>query len=220
MSTWVISPCKRSRVAELLAMLASLGHDSAHVVVVTTLPDPVEGDDVAGYADHVVVFEEPGMLFGRWLNLGFDYIDAIDSSQHEFLCIGSSLLGAPHTVPTLRAALRGRDLAMVGPDLFDRLGVGDVEEHRDDQRTLWNRVPGICFMVPGELGLRFDPEFRWWFGEDDLEMQARALGPVGLVGRCGVTLTAPNGHPLSDEQHQWAREDRAKFVAKWSKEPW
>lgn len=220
MSTWVISPCKRSRVDELRNLLFTLGHPSQNVVVVTTMPDPVEGDDLEHQADHVVIYEQPGMLFGQWMNLGFDYIASRDSTPYEVFCIGSSLLGAPDTIPVLRSALRDHQLTMCGPDLFGRLGGGQVEEHRADQRTLWNRVPGICFMVPGELGLRFDVEFRWWYGEDDLEMQARQHGNVGLVGGCGVALTAPNGHPLSEEQARWATEDRTKFVTKWGQEPW
>lgn len=220
MTTWVLTPCKRSRVGELLRMIDSLEVDPARVVVVTTMPDPIEGDDVLGCADHVVVFERPGLRFGEWFNLGFDYIASRDSTPYEVLCIGSSVLGSGHTIPTLRGALRGHDLAMCGPDLFGRLTAGVVEEHRYDDRTLWNRVPGVCFMVAGELGLRFDPEFRWWYSDDDLEMQARLLAPVAIVGRAGVSLTHPTGHCLSVEQELWAIEDRAKFVAKWDREPW
>lgn len=220
MSTWVVTPCHRGRLGELRELLDSLGHDPARVVVVTTMPDPIGPDDLVGYAGHLCVYTKPGMLFGRWIDLAFNYIAGRVTAPHEVLVMGSSLRGTPATVPALSLALRENRLMMVGPDLFGRLSGGQVEEHRDDERTLWNRIPGICFMVPGELGLRFDPQFRWWFGEDDLEMQARQHGPVGLVGGCGVTQTAPNGHPLNDEQAQHAVEDREKFIAKWGQEPW
>lgn len=201
-------------------MLASLGHDPAHAVVVTTLPDPIEGDDVAGAADHVVVFEKPGMLFGEWFNLGFDYIAGIDSRQREVLCIGSSLLAATDTIPTLRRALRDNNLTMCGPDVFGRVGAGAIEMHQFDERTLHNRVLANCFMVAGELNLRFDPQFRWWYADDSYEMDHRKLGPVGNVGGARVTMTHPDGHYLSEEQAIWATEDRAKFVAKYGCEPW
>lgn len=220
MTTWVLSPCKRARVDELKAMLGSLAVEPAHVVVVTTLPDPILPADLLGVADHLLTFEREGLLFGQWLNFGLDYLASDAEEPYEVLCIGSSLRGTPDTVPALRRALRSERLTMCGPDLFGRLPGHEVEQHRDDQRTLWNRVPGTCFMIPGELGLRLDDQFRWWFSEDDLEMQARQHGPVGLVGGAGVTLTAPNGHPLSDEQHLWAVEDRAKFIEKWRQEPW
>lgn len=219
MTSWVLTPCHRGRLVELRAMIASLVVDPEQVVVVTTLPDPIQPRDLDGAANHLLVFEKPGMLFGEWLNYGLTYLSCW-SEPYEVLCIGSSLLGAEHTLPTLRRALRGEQLAMCGPDMFGRLAGMEVETHREDQRTLWNRVTPICFMVPGELGLRFDEQFRWWYGEDDLEMQARQHGPVGLVGGCGVTATVPNGHPLSEQQFRWAVEDRAKFVDKWRIEPW
>ena len=31
-------------------------------------------------------------------------------------------------------------------------------------------------MIRGESGLRADPQFRWWFGDDDLQRQVAALG--------------------------------------------
>lgn len=221
MTTWVVSPCHRGRLGELKEMLASLAHDPRHVMIVTTMPDPIDGDDLLGQADHVVVFEKPGMLFGEWINTGLRFIaDEERNEPYEVLCIGSSLRGTPDTIPMLANALRTQNLTMVGPDLFGRIESGYVKQHQHDERTLWNRVPGICFMIRGELGLRFDPQFRWWYGEDDLEMQARAVGPVGLVGGAGVTLTAPNGHPLNAQQEMWAAEDRGKFVLKWGREPW
>lgn len=204
-------------------MLATLGHDPAHVVVVTTLPDPIEGDDVIGYADHVVVFERPGMLFGEWFNTGFSYIDGVrsDDEPFEVLCIGSSLVATVDTIPKLRDALRSHGLTMVGPDIFRTLPSGHVAIQRfEDQRTLHNRVLANCFMLAGELGLRFDPDFRWWYSDDDVEMQARRIGPVGSVGGVNVVMTHPDGHHLSEEQATWAAEDRVKFVEKWGREPW
>lgn len=222
MSTWVVTPCHRGRLDELRDMLCSLDHDPAHVVVVTTLPDPIEGDDVAERADHVVVFEKPGMLFGEWFNLGFDYIASHETDEKsEVVCIGSSLRGDPETIPALRTALRLNDLSMVGPDMFSRMRAGEtIVEYVTDRRTLENRVLANCFMVAGELGLRFDPEFRWWYSDDDLEMQARHIKPVGNVGGVRCVMTHPDGHYLSEQQAIWAAEDRVKFVTKWGREPW
>lgn len=223
MSTWVVSPCHRGRLDELRDMLWSLDHDPANVVVVTTMPDPIEGDDLVGLADHVVVFEKPGLLFGEWFNLGFDYIAArtLGGEPHEVLCIGSSLLGDSETIPRLRSALRDHNLSMVGPDMFGRVEPGQVDIQRDgDRRTLQNRVLANCFMVAGELGLRFDPQFRWWFSDDSFEMDHRKVGPVGNVGGVRCVMTHADGHYLSEEQARWAVEDRVKFVVKYGCEPW
>lgn len=220
MSTWVLTPCKRSRVGELTAMLASINSDPALTVIVTTQPDPIQRGDLEGLADHLLTFGLPGMLFGQWFNLGFDYIASIDPGPHEVLCIGSSLLGDWSTIGWLRDALRSNRLTMVGPDLHKQVRAGQLLTTQHEQRTLWNRVPAQCFMVPGELGLRFDDDFRWWFSDDDLEMQARQLGPVAVVGGMPVIMTHPDGHYMTAEQANHATEDRAKFVTKWNREPW
>lgn len=221
MSTWVLTPCHRVRLDELKTMLASIAADPAHVVVVTTLPNPILTSELAGHADHVLLFEKPGMLFGEWFNAGFEHIAGIErDDDHEILCIGSSLLGDWSTIDWLAKELRGNELTMVGPDLQRTVPPGHVEQHQYDTRNLSNRVPAQCFMVAGELGLRFDPQFRWWYSDDDLEMQARQLGPVAIIGGMNVIMTHPDGHYLSEQQANWAIEDRAKFVTKWQREPW
>ena len=145
--------------------------------------------------------------------MGFNYLAG--PGEYEVMCVGSSHVGAPHTVRMLTSALRVRDLMMVGPDLCFDLPptwvLGLINDRKDG-----NRIPPECFMVRGELGLRFDPEFRWWYSDDDFEMQARQLGPVGLVGGTGFRQSA--NHPLDVEQTQHAHEDRGKFMAKWGPE--
>ena len=73
-------------------------------------------------------------------------------------------------------------------------------------------------MVGLDHGLACDPQFRWWYTEDDLEMQARQIGPVGLVGACPVEHRTSHG--LDPLRARWAVEDRERFVAKWGCEPW
>jgi hypothetical protein len=220
MSAWVVVPCPGRRTEELRTLLTALAHPRTDVVVVTTAPDSIDPHDVIDLAESVLVFAEPGMLFGQWFNTAFDYIAGFEPGQYEVFCIGSSnIVDGPDVVLKLATALREHQLTMVGPDLHGRVGRDAVDVLAlDTPRTVFRRVPGTSFMVPGELGLRFDPQFRWYYSDDDLEMQSRQIGPVGLVG--GIPLHYPAPHPLADEQRIWAEEDRAKYVAKWQKQPW
>ena len=220
MASWVLVPCERSRIDELERLLCTLLVGAENVVIVTTLPDPIPSWEIGEFAEHIVLFEEPGKLFGAWCNAGFDYIASLESGPYEVCCIGSSHTGSPHTIDVLRACLRQYCLTMVGPDLSGELGALQVTSLTESRRTQGLRVPCECFMVAGELRLRFDPEFRWYYSDDDLEMQARQLGTVGLVG--GTGFIASSGHELSDEQALHAAEDREKFIAKWGAEflPW
>lgn len=49
-----------------------------------------------------------------------------------------------------------------------------------------HRMIGYAFVVDGQANLRADERFRWWYGDDDLEWQARAAGGTVRVG--GVTV--------------------------------
>ncbi len=80
-------------------------------------------------------------------------------------------------------------------------------------------MPAECWLVAGELGLRADERMRWWYADDDLEMQARQRGPVGVVGGTGLELGELSS-ALSAEQQRWAVEARELFVRKWGCQPW
>lgn len=243
MGTWVLTPCPGRRLPELLRMLASINADPEHTVIVTTKADPLDGLDLRDAAHHLLTVDKPDLLFGEWMNRGLDYIEAVERAQYveesgadleeqpwhwtpeasyEVLMIGSSLTGTPDTIPELHDALRAEwpDFrSLVGPDLHKRLGDHQtLELPLDFPRTVYDRVPPVCMMVAGELGLRFDPQFRWYYSDDDFEMQCRACGTVAIIGGTGVTY--PGGHGLSEEQARWAIEDRAKFVQKWQRDPW
>lgn len=214
MSDWVIVPCPASRVAELQQLLTDLAHPASNVVVVTTLPHPVEAAQLVGLADHLVLWPEPGMTIGLWMNAGLDHIASIAPLNARYAFItGSDTRADPGVLGRLTAGMERLGLVMGGPGAADEV-LSDPRE-----RTLWRRVSPEFFMLDLRHGLRYDPEFRWWYDADDLEMQARQVGPVGLIAEVGLHQ-ALWGHDLSPTQQQHAIEDRAKFVTKWGQEPW
>ena len=215
MDSWVLVPCQRSRLDLLHRLLDSLDHSRDRVVVVATQPDPLTPDDVAGRANHVVSYPTTEQHISRWWNAGLEYIADIAQVNHEVLAISSDYVGTNYSVAVLGVFLRQHDLSMAGPDHHTAQA---RFFRKEDHRGFYDRVPGPCWMVKGELGLRVDTNFRWWYSDDDLEMQARQLGPVGVIPDTGL-IPGPDS-PLSEEKTIWATEDRARYVAKWSREPW
>lgn len=221
---WLLIPCTGSRVAELRDTIKLTGIPLDTVVIVTTDPDPVSLADLGGLTGIVLKFDKPGMLFGEWMNLGLDYITEIMALHGEWYydvaCLSSDVQGCDSfAIGSMSTELRARKLSMVGPDLTGiAVAPGDVlVSGPADQRHVYNRIHGSCFMVAGELGLRFDPQFRWWYSDDDLETQARHLGGVGLIGGLGVKHV---DNPPSAESQAHAVVDRARYVSKWGREPW
>lgn len=215
-STWLVVPCQRARLPQLGRLLDSLQHPPDLTVVVA------DGFDAADLAGQHVVPQEPerGMNLARWWNLGMDYAASVaGDAWHEVAVVSSDVVGRPDSLALLRAKIRVDGLTMVGPNLA---GDADATWHAGSQRTVATRVPAECWMLPGELGLRADERMRWWYADDDLEMQARrygALGLVGVVGGTGLRLGDPSSY-LSEEQQRWAAESRELFVSKWGCQPW
>lgn len=219
MTPWVVVPAPRSRTAELVAGVESLDHDPARVVMVTTCPAPVDPADVA-HLGTLVLYEGTDVNISRWWNLGlgFAYDGEIRATggrdPFEVLVMGSDVSGRPGSVEDLAAGMRARGLVMAGPDWGDQ---GD-QTWTGRRRTVFTRVPGPCFMLAGEVGLRCDERFRWWYADDDLEMAARQAGPVGLV--TGTGLVHEGDKPLDPEKEIFAAEDLDLYVRKWGVAPW
>lgn len=214
MDSWLLVPCQKSRLDLLQRLLGSLDHPRDRVVIVATVPDPIT-TEVDGLANHIITYPTTEQHISRWWNAGLDYIAEQAQPRHEVLAVSSDYLGTPYSVAVLGAFLRRQGLSMVGPDHHS-------DTHRifrqGEPRDVMTRVPGACWMLAGESGLRADTDFRWWYSDDDLEMQARQVGGVGVIA--GTGLVSGLDSIMSAEKAQWAVEDRERFRQKWGHLPW
>jgi hypothetical protein len=211
---WLLIPCQGARTEMLWETLDSLQHPPERTVIVTTSEDPVRYGDIG---THTLELPYDGQRISSWWNAGIDYIRARCGDQlfFEIAVISSDVQGHPGSIEIMAETLRFHDLEMVGPN-YHREAFSFFD--RESSRTVHNRVPGACWMIKGESGLRLDEQFRWWYSDDDLEMQARQRGDVAIIPDTGFR-PGPDS-VLSPELQQWAREDRQKFIDKWGMEPW
>jgi hypothetical protein len=84
------------------------------------------------------------------------------------------------------------------------------------------RITGYCFVVNGSHGLRCDERFKWWYGDDDADWQARRYhNGTWEVDDVTVKHLYPsestNARP---ELLAQADRDRETFIQKWGKAPW
>lgn len=112
------------------------------------------------------------------------------------------------------------DDVIVPPDWFNRvtaamavLGPGRASAGCV-RRALDPRMTGYAFILNGDDSLRADERFQWWFGDDDLERQARALGGVAYAVGADVIHRHPNSTTVG-RLAEIAAEDRTRFAAKW-----
>jgi hypothetical protein len=212
MNTWLLTPCHQPRLGDLMASLVHLNHPVDRTVVVTTHPEPIDPNEIPGAT--VLLSSESGINISRWWNLGLDWIEQHhEPGRYEVLCMESDVRIEWATLARLRGVLRGYNLAMVGADWY-RVATSPVETRYDlDPEPMEHRIPGVCMLVAGELGLRFDEQFRWWYAADDFEWQHRKAGGTGLVR--GTTIEHGPGRPLTGERAEYAEVDYQRFVAKW-----
>ena len=105
MTSWVVTPAPRSRLAELRTMLTALDHPAQQCAVISVGPHPIRCRDIDDLAAHLIHVPNPLPLFGAWLNAGFHYIAQIDQAA-EVLCIGSSLSPRAGLVERMAVTMR------------------------------------------------------------------------------------------------------------------
>lgn len=92
-----------------------------------------------------------------------------------------------------------------------RLAKGSFREHG---------IGGFGFMLRLSSGLRFDPRFNWWGGDDDLVYTCLFLGGKAVVVE-GVHISHPPSGGTSSQHYpelmEGIGEDRALLRSKWGK---
>jgi hypothetical protein len=109
------------------------------------------------------------------------------------------------------------DDAIVPPDWFER--IAEAMWHQGTaagcaHRLTDPRMAGYAFILNGDKGLRADEQFQWWYGDDDLQRQANAVGGVAYVDELYVEHRHPNSTTVGVLK-DIARHDRGRYKRKW-----
>jgi hypothetical protein len=79
------------------------------------------------------------------------------------------------------------------------------------------RVAGYCWVLDLSFGLRTDETYRWYFGDDDLLLQAVGLGKAVYVPAIVDHMSGVVETNKSEYLKQLTIADRKYFIEKWSK---
>lgn len=214
MNLWAVIP-SCCRPAELAQLTSDLVRDSVHVVVVDTGYNP-PGDTSD---EHVTILRdpEPERNVSRWWNIGLHYI-AEQSPAGEEYAVGmfnDDVVIPERFVSRLAAALIEHDVDIA---YADQSGSGT-------QRYDWHRAPGIyrrmsgyAYVLRGSAGIFGDETIKWWYGDDDVEWQARKGRGTVCVGGVTVQHLYPSSTTVGELAEQ-AERDRVTFWNKWGALP-
>lgn len=216
---WVITCAPEHRKREVVQLSELMRIPSNRLVTVTVPPKEIVSDSIPGY---ILNYPEPEMNISKWWNFGADWVDAVERKDGhqtwDIIYMESDARLMPGDVQMLRLALRAHDVGMVGSDWKNAIPPHEVDVRRGIEDMHPYRLPGFALMVRGELGLRHDPDMRWWFSDDDFEWQARTLHGTAMVGSAGLYHEGTDGLDSPDKR-VFAEEDQVKFARKWHTTP-
>lgn len=158
----------------------------------------------------------------RWWNRGLGVAARLasyrDCAEWDVVVLNDDAIVPGGWVGTLSERMRAGSAAMAYPDQAG--GQQEILHTVPDPVPLSQRITGYAFMLRGESDLQADESLAWWYGDDDLDWQARQQGGALLVPGIPVEHRAPNEQTAaSPELTAQAGRDRQTFITKWGKAP-
>lgn len=217
---YVITPT-RNRPKWLVPLVGSMARQADAVVVLDngSIP-PLSEDDLnmTGGPVYVIHDAEQPPNIARFFNLLFDRCEKLaleaGAQQWDVAVVNDDALIPAGWLDLVTTALREHPTAVIAhtggssaPPFDEPYLLDEISNDR------WRMCPH-AFVIRGEVGLRTDEQFRWWFQDTDLDWQARMTGGVLGVPGPRVTNALANDTTVGQLQEQ-ARLDEAAFLAKW-----
>lgn len=216
-----------NRPAELARLLDAIAPQCNAVVIVDNASDPpvsLPGLVLAtrgGMHLHVIRDEEQPPNLSRLWNLGIDLAadggDFSDGGPWDVAVLNDDAVPPPGWWDAVSAGMRAVGAAAACSDPYGTLtqSVLKVEPDAD----IMARMTGWAFMLCGEVDLRLDETLRWWWGDTDLDWQARRAGGMLVIPGFQVGNTLANTSTTGALAEQ-AGLDRAAFKRKHGWNPW
>lgn len=208
---WTVIP-SCCRPAELAELTAQLTYDGVQVVVIDTgyAPEQLPVHPMI----HIIVDRDEPKNISRWWNLGLRYVAAQEPIQDFVVAVLNDDVRVPASfVQIIGAAMEGTGVAIACPDVYG------IDYRRVTALTDGPRMPGYAFAMRGDNMIYADERFQWWYGDNDIDWQARGRGGVAYVPGLHVQHLYPNSTTVGELAEQAGR-DRETFIAKWGRAPW
>ena len=214
---------------ELLAdCIVSLASQCDRIVVIDNASDPPLRVERQLHRNLVLMVRDPeqppnlSRLWNRGLDLAHEI--ACHTCNSETPTYDVAVFGDDVIVPTgwwdrVSEAMRSLGAAMGATHGIAPLWQSILKTEPD--ADIMNRVPGWAWMLRGEVGLRLDERFKWWFGDTDLDWRARQAGGMVIApGEIAINRQPNHFTNALPELGAQAGQDRFAFQDKWGWTPW
>lgn len=217
-STYAVIPT-HNRIPQLTSLVSSLHGNVDRIIIVDNasspamrlgdFTDPHSGTEVSLIYDS----EQPPNLYRLW-NVAFNVADLFASTagaeQWNVAVFNDDTVLPDGWVPAVSTALRSSPAAIA-------CGSENHAQTTPYLKTQLQRFPRMtphAFMMKGELGLRADESFRWWWGDTDMDAQAVIAGGVLIIPDYIAVNSCANSTTV-DKLAEQAGRDGETFRQKW-----
>jgi hypothetical protein len=159
--------------------------------------------------------EQPPNLSRLW-NVGLDAAQADEMKTWDVAVLNDDALPPAGWLTSVSEAMRSHSAQ---PAAACMAPISESVLKTEPDRDLYRRLDGGAFMLRGELGLRADERMRWWWGDTDLDWQARAAGGTLLISGPPVPNRLANSTTVGELALQGGRDGEV-FKEKWGWRPW
>jgi glycosyltransferase involved in cell wall biosynthesis len=208
----------RDRPAELAAVVEVLHRDGVHPIVVDNGSTPPAAPPAV--CTVIVDGEQPPNLSRLW-NVGLEtaaqYAAQNSKTQWDVAVVNDDAVIPGGWFDACATAMRYVGAAAACSDPHGRVTAPLVKTRPD--RDVFTRMCGWAFVLRGEAGMRFDEQFRWWWGDSDMDVRARTAGGMVVIPGYPVGNLRANSTTTGVLAEQAGR-DRAAYAAKHGSVPW
>lgn len=189
---WLVIPtATRHKYLEQLFNESNIPADK-RILVRTT--DGVE------IADCVNLFYRGEFNIHKWWNLGIGYAQ---SKGAEYVAVlNDDVILADNPLHKIATSMKASGAVLGYPFPFQG----------------W--VSGYCWVLDVKSGIRPDEEYVWWYGDRDLDLQARQLGEHKVI-HVPVKVRHVEGNVLTSQSQELmdlTKKDEERFFKKWNLE--
>ena len=222
--TFAVVPTK-NRPAVVRGLLKSLVGQVDHFVVVDNNDVVDDYGDVHPnvYPDWITTIHCPGYPpnLSALYNVGMNAVAAHVGEfvpEWNLVLLNDDVLCPPGWVKSLSDAMRASPAVMA---FTDRLGRGEPFLYTQPPTTPYETCMVAACMLRGEAGMRFDEDFKWWYGDTDLDYRCRQAGGVLAVPGKIPDHLHPSAQTVADAiLTAQTHRDRETFARKWNGVPW
>ena len=221
---YVIIPCL-NRHNLLSDLLNSIDVDPDYVIIIDTGSKPTLESFFSGYGTVISEPLDSERNIQRWWNMGLSYAREVakvrGQNKYHIAILNSDLSVNRHDLTILQEALEASGCSISHPDHSRELVSGELVVKTEQGPVPFQyKMTGYCFVIDSELGLDFDENLKWWFGEDDFEWRARVVKGVARVGGTFVVnLDAQGSERDNPDLPPQTLLDEQLFIRKWKALP-